>query len=280
MMHTLRYIGQRLYTTWATFWFMVPFVVTYPVQWGLSHWPAGWPYLRALNKAWSRFFILMWGVPVETVRATETVPPGQPCLYLANHSSLIDIPLLFCTLPGGPNVLGKSSLAKIPLWGPIFGRAYITVDRNSAVSRGRAIVRARQELAAGRSVIIFPEGQISSQPGRQLEPFKEGAFQLAIAAGVPIVPITMPLNHRFLPDVGGLRVRWARLAIVVHAPISTAGLTAADAPALQQHVFEVITSGLRPEAGGIPGPGSWRPQAARTKAAPAAAAAAQPEPVG
>ena len=72
------------------------------------------------------------------------------------------------------------------------------------------MVRARQELAAGRSVIIFPEGQISSQPGQVLEPFKEAAFQLAIAAGVPIVPITMPLNHHFLPDVGGLRVRWAR----------------------------------------------------------------------
>ena len=262
MTHMLRYIGQRFYTTWATFWFMLPFVVTYPVQWGLSRWPAGHRYLRGLNKAWSRFFIRMWGVPVETVRAAETVPPGQPCLYLANHSSLIDIPLLFRTLPGGPNVLGKSSLAKIPLWGPIFGRAYITVDRNSAVSRGRAMVRARQELAAGRSVIIFPEGQISSQPGQQLEPFKVGAFQLAIAAGVPIVPITMPLNHHFLPDVGGLRARWARLAIIVHAPISTAGLTAADAPALQQRVFDIITSGLRPEAGGIPGPGSWRRPAA------------------
>ena len=258
MAQLLRYIGHRLYTTWATFWFVAPFVLTYPVQWALSHRPAGHPYLHALNRAWSRFFIAAWGVPVETIRAAETVPAGQPCLYLANHSSLIDIPLLFRTLPGWLHVLGKSSLAKIPLWGPIFGRSHIIVDRESAVSRGRSIVLARRVLAAGRSVIIFPEGQISRHPGQQLEPFKDGAFQLAIAAGVPIVPITMPLNHHFLPDVGGLRVRWARLAIIVHAPISTAGLTAADAPALKQQVYDVIASALRPEAGGVPGPSTLR----------------------
>lgn len=257
MSRLLRYIGHRLYTTWATFWFVMPFVLTYPLQWYLSRRPQYHRHLHALNRQWARLFILLWGVPVETVRK-QPLPPGQPCVYVANHSSYIDIPLLFRTIPGWLNIMGKSSLAKVPLWGPIFGSVYITVDRSSAVSRGRAMVQARRTLEAGRSVVIFPEGRIGQHPGQQLDEFKDGAFQLAIATGVPIVPVTMPLNHRFMPDVAGLRVRYSPLAIILHEPIPTVGLTAEDAPRLKQQAFSVIASALRPEAGGNPEASTWR----------------------
>jgi 1-acyl-sn-glycerol-3-phosphate acyltransferase len=258
MSRLFRYIGHRLYTTWATFWFVVPFVLTYPLQWLLSRQPRWHRHLHTINRTWSRLSMFMWGVPVETVRR-QPLPAQQPFVYVANHSSYIDILLLFRTIPGWLNIMGKSSLAKVPVWGPIFGSAYITVDRESAVSRGRAMVQARRTLEAGRSVVIFPEGRIGLQPGQQLDEFKDGAFQLAIAAGVPVVPITMPLNHRFMPDVpGGLRVRYSPLAIIVHEPLSTTGLTAADAPALRQRAYEVIAGALRPQAGGIPEPSTWR----------------------
>lgn len=265
----LQYIGHRLYTTWATFWFVMPFLVTYPLQLALSKRPQWHRYLHALNRVWSLLFIRMWGMPVEIVRK-KPMPAGQPCVYVANHSSYIDIPLLFKTIPGWLNIMGKQSLAKVPLWGPIFGRVYITVDRDSAVSRGRAMVQARRTLEAGRSVVIFPEGSISKTPGVQMGEFKDGAFQLAIATGVPIVPVTMPLNHRFMPDVAGLRVRYSRLAITLHEPIPTAGLTAVDAPALKQRTHDIIASAFRPEAAGIPAPSSWRrPTASPTPASPA-----------
>lgn len=257
MRHLLRYLGHRLYTTWATFWFVMPFVVTYPLQWALSQRPSGHRYLHSLNRGWSSLFIRMWGMPVEVVRHNP-LPASQPCVYVANHSSYIDIPLLFSTIPGWLNVMGKSSLARVPAWGPIFGRAYITVDRDNAMSRGRALVQARRSLEAGRSVVIFPEGSISKKPGEEMGEFKDGAFQLAIAAGVPLVPVTMPLNHRFMPDVGGLRVRYSPLAITLHAPIATTGLTAADAPRLRQQTHDIISSAFRPEAKGVPAPSHWR----------------------
>jgi len=258
MRYLLRYIGHRLYTTWATFWFVMPFVVTYPLQWALSRRPAWHRYLHALNRSWSKLFIWMWGMPVEIIRK-NSLPAGQPCVYVANHSSYIDIPLLFKAIPGWLNIMGKISLAKVPVWGPIFGRAYITVDRDSAISRGRAMVQARRTLEAGRSVVIFPEGRISQTPGEQMEPFKDGAFQLAIAAQVPIVPVSMPLNHRFMPSVDGLRVRYSPLSITLHDPIPTADLTAADAPALRQRAYDIIASSFLPEAAGIPEPSTWRP---------------------
>ncbi|KAA9338748.1 1-acyl-sn-glycerol-3-phosphate acyltransferase [Hymenobacter busanensis] len=235
----------------------MPFVLTYPLQWLLSRRPAGHRYMHALNRVWALLFIRMWGIPVDIIRKAPM--PTGPYVYVSNHSSYIDIPLLFKAIPGFLNIIGKSSLAKVPLWGTIFGNTYITVNRDSVVSRARSIVQARKSLEEGRSVIIFAEGKISDKPGEELMPFKDGPFQLAIAVGVPVVPITMPYNHHFMPDVSGsLRVRYAPLRVVMHAPISTQGLTAADAPALRERVQGIVASALDPAAGGIPEPSTWR----------------------
>ena len=258
MRHLLRYLGQRLYTTWAVFWFIVPFVLILPWQWFFSRRPGGGGVVHALNRFWSTSSIAMWGMPVEVVRERQG-PAPHPCVYVANHGSYVDIMLLFKTIPGFLNMMGKASLAKVPVWGPLFGNVYITVDRASAVSRGRAAVAARRGLAAGKSIAIFAEGRIPPTPGKELLPLLDGAFQLAIEAGVPLVPIGMPLNHMFMPDVpGGLRVRFHRLKIVFHAPIPTTGLTLADIPALKQRVEALLTGDFLPEGAVKPGPSTWR----------------------
>jgi len=270
MRQLLRYIGHRLYTTWATFWFIVPFVLTFPLQWFFSRRPGGEYVVHAINRWWSWLSITMWGVPVEVVRET-TAPNPQPCVYVSNHGSYIDIMMMFKYIPGFLNMMGKASLAKTPVWGPIFGRVYITVDRGSAVSRGKAMVQARRSLAAGKSIAIFAEGRISPLPGKELLPLLDGAFQMAIEAGVPIVPVGQPLNHMFMPDVkGSLRVRYHRLKIVFHEPIPTTGLTLADIPALKQRVSALLTADFLPEGAVKPGPSTWRSSAA------AAAEEAQP----
>ena len=258
MRHLLRYLGQRLYTMWAVFWFIVPFVLIYPLQWFFSRRPDGGGVVHSLNRFWSTFSITMWGMHVKVVRESPG-PNPQPCVYVANHGSYVDIMMLFKYIPGFLNMMGKDSLARVPVWGPLFGRVYITVDRASAVSRGRAMVAARRSLAAGQSIAIFAEGRISPTPGKELLPLVDGAFQMAIEAGVPLVPVGMPLNHMFMPDVEkDLRVRFHRLKIVFHPPISTAGLTLADIPALKQRVAEQLRGDFLPEGATKPGPSVWR----------------------
>ena len=96
-----------------------------------------------------------------------------------------------------------------------------------------------------------------------------------MAAGVPLVPVGMPLNHMFMPDVAGsLRVRYHRLKIVFHPPIPTADLTLADIPALKQHVAEQLTGDFLPEGASKPGPSIWR----RATVAVAVASPPQPQP--
>ena len=258
MRHLLRYLGQRLYTMWAVFWFIVPFVLIYPLQWFFSRRPDGGGVVHSLNRFWSTFSITMWGMHVKVVRESPG-PNPRPCVYVANHGSYVDIMMLFKYIPGFLNMMGKDSLARVPVWGPLFGRVYITVDRASAVSRGRAMVAARRSLAAGKSIAIFAEGRISPTAGKELLPLVDGAFQMAIEAGVPLVPVGMPLNHMFMPDVEkDLRVRFHRLKIVFHPPISTAGLTLADIPALKQRVAEQLRGDFLPEGATKPGPSVWR----------------------
>jgi 1-acyl-sn-glycerol-3-phosphate acyltransferase len=257
----LRYLGHRLYTTWATFWFVAPFFVTYPLQWLLSRRPAWLPYLHAINRGWAKFSIFMWGVPVQVIRESKA-PVPQPCVYVSNHGSYVDILLLFRTIPGFLNMMGKDSLAKTPLWGAIFAKTYIVVNRSSAVGRGRALALAKQGLEQGRSLAVFPEGTIGDKPGEELRPFLDGAFQLAISTGVPLVPVSMPLNHKFMPSVKGLRVRYAPMRIVFHEPIDTKGLTTADIPDLKAKVAAQITDDFVPEGRGIPEPSTWRTQKA------------------
>ena len=264
MRHLLRYIGQRLYTTWAVVWFIIPFVLIYPFQWYCSRRPDGGNIVHALNRFWSWLSITMWGMPVEVVRESAG-PNPQPCVYVANHGSYVDIMMLFKYIPGFLNMMGKASLAKVPVWGPLFGNVYITVDRGSAVSRGRAMVAARRGLAAGKSIAIFAEGRISPEPGKALLPLLDGAFQMAIEAGVPLVPVGMPLNHMFMPDVEkDLRVRYHRLKMVFHSPIPTAGLTLADIPALKERVAAQLSGDFLPEGAVKPGPSTWRAPVAAT----------------
>jgi 1-acyl-sn-glycerol-3-phosphate acyltransferase len=136
--------------------------------------------------------------------------------------------------------IGKAELAKLPLFGFFFKRSSITVDRNSIASKRQVLEKARRRLARGSSMCIYPEGGIPKDPKVRLAPFKNGAFQLAVEAGVPILPITFPDNRRRFPDFaqGGTP---GRIRATVHAPIETAG---ADPDALNAQVYDLILGEL------------------------------------
>jgi 1-acyl-sn-glycerol-3-phosphate acyltransferase len=206
--------------------------------------PAWYRYAHGLNRLWSGLQLQLYGLPL-TIERRGNIDPGTTYIYTPNHSSYIDIPFLLQTLPGFLNFVGKDALSKVPLWGPIFSKLYITVNRRNPVSSARAYLRSKKTLAEGRSIVIFPEGSISENAGYELLPFKDGPFKLAIETQTPVVPITMPFNHIFLPDVDGqFIVRWHPLKMIIHQPISTQGLTLADLAALKSQVHTVIQTEL------------------------------------
>lgn len=241
-MNVVTWLFRKIYTTWCVISFVLPFLLFYPLFRIFTLRPAWYKHAHTLNRIWAALQLKLYGLLI-TVEHQGKLKTNQTYIFTPNHSSYIDIPLLISAIPGFLNFVGKSSLGKVPLWGPIFSKLYITVDRRNALSSARSYIKSKNTLAEGRSLVIFPEGTISEKAGSEMLPFKDGPFKLAIETQTPLVPVSMPYNHLFLPDVEGkFIVRWHPLKLIIHKPIETAGLTQEDIPFLKNKVYQTINA--------------------------------------
>ena len=177
--------------------------------------------------------------PLWRFRRTGTMPPDprRPYVVVSNHESFVDI-LLISHLPWEMKWLSKAEMFRIPVVGWLMWLAGdIPVHRGFGPSAVEAMARCRQALANRVSVMIFPEGTRSTSG--DLLPFKDGAFRLAIDAGVPILPLVVHGTSTALPK-HDWRFGRATAEVRVLDPIDTAGLTAADVPALKTRVRDLI----------------------------------------
>jgi len=198
------------------------------------------------NQIWCLLFFSFSFLRVKT-EGEENLSRGKAVVYVSNHGSFLDIPLLTYILPGFPAFMGKASLGKIPVFGYMFRNLHIVVDRGSSQGRLQALKTSRKKLSKGRSIVIFPEGSIHSaiQPG--LFDFKDGAFKLAIERQVPVVPITICYNWFILPDDGKWLPNFYVCKSIVHPPVSTEGLTEKDGESLKAIVYHQIQQCLERE---------------------------------
>jgi 1-acyl-sn-glycerol-3-phosphate acyltransferase len=125
------------------------------------------------------------------VEGLENIPPGESCIFLSNHVSNLDPPILLPAIPGMTSVFLKKSLTKLPLLGTAMRMAkYVPVSRgNSRREAGQSVAVASDALRSGMHIFIFPEGTRS--PDGNLLPFKKGAFFLAADTLAPMVPIVI-----------------------------------------------------------------------------------------
>lgn len=167
------------------------------------------------------------------------------CVFVANHVSNIEAPALFQALPR-ISVVMKESLGRIPLLGYAMRMGgFICVDRTARDSRRRALEQAVQTLQSGISMLVFPEG--TRNPTGRLLPFRPGPFQMAIEAGVPVVPVTVHGAAALMPK-GATYMRPGELALWFHDPISTAALQPDDRLELMKTVRDTMQAALEDAA--------------------------------
>jgi 1-acyl-sn-glycerol-3-phosphate acyltransferase len=234
---------RLLYSAWCVFLFGLLIVLTFPVVWlglrrrewyGLAH--------RATRLIGQGFFIGAL-LPVR-IEHRFRPDPKQPYIYCINHFSYMDIALLGTIVPGMYAFIGKTGVQKVPLFGYMFSRLHVMVDRNDPNSRARSLKQSLQLLREGRPMIVFPEGGMRSTNPPQMAPFMDGAFAMAIQQQVPIVPITLLNDYRVLPNAKKLRMRWEPIQVVFHPPVLTTGLTMSDIEPLKKQVFAIIQQEL------------------------------------
>ncbi|MBC9794369.1 lysophospholipid acyltransferase family protein [Sinomicrobium weinanense] len=204
--------------------------------------------LTSSDKYYHQFFwlvrnvwanIILYGMGFyPRIQREQNIEKGKSYVLIANHTSMADI-MLMLKVSRNPFVfVGKKELTKIPIFGFFYKRVCIIVDRNSIKSRTEVYDRARKRLEDGLSICIFPEGGVPEEEVF-LDEFKDGAFRLAIAYQIPLVPMTFADNKKRFPYVffkgspGIMRVK-------VHPFIETKGFGLADRGEVKAQAREVI----------------------------------------
>ncbi|CAM3357858.1 lysophospholipid acyltransferase family protein [Aequorivita lipolytica] len=201
-----------------------------------------YPFFFKVARTWSAFIIFGIGCyPI--IKRDVQYKKGESYMFVANHTSMADIMLMFYSTKNPFVFVGKKELAKIPLFGSIYKRTCILVDRGNTKSRVEAFRRAEIRLNEGLSVCIFPEGGVPDDLSILLDEFKDGAFRLSIEHQIPIAPMTFHDNKKrfpysfFIGSPGKMRVK-------VHKLIPTAGLTLEKRKELKKETRTVILNEL------------------------------------
>ena len=169
---------------------------------------------------------------------TPPADPRRPYVVVSNHESFADI-LLISHLPWEMKWMAKEEMFRLPIVGWMMWLAGDIPIRRGAGGRSltQALAKSRATLAKRVSMMMFPEGTRSTTA--DMLPFKDGAFLLAIEAGVPILPLALAGTRTALPK-HDWKFQRAVAEVTILEPVETAGLSAADADALKQRVREMI----------------------------------------
>ena len=205
-------IGLLGYRVWFYILVALPILVFFPFLLAVTVSERTYPQFFWLARSvWARFILFGMGCRPVICRE-EAMQRGKSYMLVANHTSMLDI-MLMLRVSRNPFVfVGKKELVRIPLFGFFYKKVCIMVDRRDSKSRTAVYRRAQRRLAQGLSICIFPEGGVPEEDV-VLDEFKDGAFRMAIAHRIPVVPMTFYDSKKRFPfslawgGPGPLRVR-------------------------------------------------------------------------
>ena len=188
----------------------------------------------AFLRFWSWVFSKLNRIPYE-ISGREHILPGKSYIYVCNHTSFLDIPGLCLALPGQFRPLAKKELLKIPVFGWIARTAAVIVDRSNHGSRVKSLEKLTKILSKRISILIFPEGT-QNRSMELLQPFKDGAFRIALETKQPILPIMIMGAGKLMPP-GKFQVFPGKIRITIGEEIPTDSYSAKDIAQLKGDVF-------------------------------------------
>lgn len=234
-------ILRFLYTCYGVVIFFFLFIIFFfllliPIFFQKQHHLTG-----IFNRWWARLLFTFIGMPF-SVKYASRLDPGKQYIFCPNHFSYLDIPA------AGLNkhntiFVGKNDMENIPLFGFMYRKLHITVDRTKLKSRYSTMLKTLGALDEGKSLVIFPEGGIVTEKDPVMGKFKDGAFRASIEKQIPIVPVTIPFNWIILPPDQFL-LSWHTLKVIFHEPIDPSGYGLDQVDELKTKVRNIIDAEL------------------------------------
>lgn len=213
-------------------------------------------YLTLSKEKWFKYTFLLfrfWALVLQIfagviliIKKEEPLPKGVPYIICPNHSSYLDIILMYRAFPDYFVFMGKQEIMNWPLFNIFFTKGMnILVDRDSMTGARNAFFKASEDIAKGHSIVIFPEAAIPHFAPR-LKRFKNGAFKLAIDKQIPIVPVTFTTNWKLLQGTVLLKGRAGPgiSRCIIHKPIECKGMDENEMAALRTRVRDIIEKPL------------------------------------
>ena len=198
-------------------------LVAFLLIWGVGLWkePARTRLFQHVSRVWMRIFFFFSGLRI-SIKGKENFAKGENYVVISNHNSFMDVPLTTPFIPGPNKTIAKKELAAIPVFGLIYKRGSILVDRKSEDSRKNSFIKMKEVLQLGMHMCIYPEGT-RNKSEMPLQQFHNGAFKLAIDCGRPILPTLIFNTARVLPAGKGFYFWPVKVHMHFLPPVSVEG---------------------------------------------------------
>lgn len=233
-MKLIKNISGRVFAFWAMIIFIPTMLIAFIPIWAAGLWkePRRTVLFQHSARVWMRIFFFLTGIRI-SIKGKNNFKNGENYIVVCNHNSLMDVPLTTPFIPGANKTIAKMEMAKIPIFGMIYKRGSVLVDRKSEESRKNSFIKMKEVLASGLHMCIYPEGT-RNKTNEPLQRFHNGAFKLAVDTGKAIMPAVIFNTAKVLP-AGKTFFFWP-VKVMMHflEPVPADSLTA---DALKEKVF-------------------------------------------
>lgn len=199
-------------------------------------------FVTPLVQKWAQFIIGITGKNTKvTVTGEENIPKDSACVFIGNHQSYFDIPVLLAYANKPIAFIAKSEIKKVPFlnkWMDLMECTFL--ERNNPRQSVQAMAEAVENVKKGYSLVIFPEGHRSK--GKPMQEFKPGSFKLAFRSEAPIIPVTIDGTSKLYEENG---LRSADVKLTIHPPVPTKGLSREEQAEVPAKVQKIIADSLK-----------------------------------
>jgi len=236
-MYLIKNILGRIFASWALIVFGSTLIIVFFPMLFIGLWaePKRSYLMHGIFRTWMQIFFFLTGVRLR-VRGWQHFRDGENYIVVYNHNSLMDVPVSVPFMPGANKTIAKIEMAKIPLFGLIYSRGSVLVDRKNEESRKKSYVDMKEVLDMGLHMCIYPEGT-RNKTNQPLQRFHDGAFRLALDSGKAVLPALIFNSAKVLPRKPFFF--WpAKIELHYLEPVSPNGFASTEN--LKEHVFNLM----------------------------------------